>query len=232
MAPKMIDRKKVIQTLIDKRGFQTYLEIGVFSGNVFFDVRCKRKIAVDPHFRFNWLGRLNRTARNPDNVGAKYFEVTSDEFFAKKSSDIFKNHNLDLALIDGMHEFDYVLNDVNNSLRYLSKNGVLVLHDCNPSTPEAETSYDIMIKTGYGGAWNGDTWKVIPYLLKHRPDLDVFVADCDHGLGIVTRKGETIQHVDAGRDEFRNMTYADLDRNRKGLLNLQPESYLAEFIAR
>src|SRR4051812_2930959 len=112
----MVERQQVIQALIDKKEYKTYLEIGVLGGGVFFDIRCSRKIAVDPEFRFNWKGRLGETIRNPRNVAARYFEVTSDEFFAKKADDLFNRNKIDIALIDGMHEFDYVLNDVNNCL--------------------------------------------------------------------------------------------------------------------
>jgi hypothetical protein len=229
----MVERQQVIQALIDKKEYKTYLEIGVLGGGVFFDIRCSRKIAVDPEFRFNWKGRLGETIRNPRNVAARYFEVTSDEFFAKKADDLFNRNKIDIALIDGMHEFDYVLNDVNNCLRHLSNNGVLVLHDCNPLTPDAEVPFEGWKARGFTGFWNGDVWKVIPYLRKYRPDLEVFVGDCDHGLGIIMKKGQSIRLTptsDIGREEFRDLKYEDLAANREDILNLKPESYLLGFL--
>ncbi len=232
-----MERQQVIQQLIDNRNYKTYLEIGVLGGYVFFGIKCSRKIAVDPEFRFNWRGRLGETIRNPYNINAKFFEATSDAFFEKDASSVFRQRKLEIALIDGMHEFDYVLNDVNNCLRYLSDNGVLILHDCNPLTPEAAVPFNAWKERGYSGHWNGDTWKVIPYLKKHRPDLDVFVADCDHGLGVISRNAHATVSTDAarlpedvGREEFRSMAYSDLEKHRKELLNLKPESHLAQFV--
>jgi hypothetical protein len=197
---------------------------------VFFPIRCKRKIAVDPEFRFNWKGRVGETIRNPSNINAKYFETTSDDFFENQSTGVFCKHPLDIALIDGMHEFDYVLNDVNNCLRYLSDDGVLLLHDCNPLSNEAEESFARWKNRGFAGYWNGDVWKVIPYLRKYRPDLNVFVADCDHGLGVISINGKKVEATDSGRDEFRNLEYRDLDKNRTELLNLKPVSFLKDFL--
>lgn len=240
---KHMERHTVIQELIDVNSYKTYLEIGVLGGNVFFGIKCSRKIAVDPEFRFNWKGRLGETLRNPVNLKATYFETTSDEFFEKDAGDLFKKKKLDIALIDGMHEFDYVLNDVNNCLTHLAANGILVLHDCNPVTPEAEVPFNEWKARGYSGHWNGDVWKVIPYLKKYRPDVNVFVADCDHGLGIITtnkgfvhrgtvdRRGVAEEVSEGGgRDEFRNLSYNDLEKQRSTLLNLKPASYLGEFL--
>lgn len=226
-----MERQQVIQELIDKRNYKTYLEIGVLGGNVFFGIRCEKKIAVDPEFKFNWKGRVGESIRNLRNINATFFEVTSDEFFGKQAGPAFQKRKLDIALIDGMHEFDFVLNDVNNCLRYLSGDGVLVLHDCNPVTYEAGVSFKEWKDRGHSGYWNGDVWKVIPYLRKHRPDLDIFVADCDHGLGIISRNGGQAPATNGSREEFKNMTYADLERRRNELLNLKPESHLAQFIS-
>lgn len=227
----MLDRKHVIQKLIDNRGFKSYLEIGVQNGGVFLKVRCSKKVAVDPEFGFSAWKRFRKTIVNPTNISAQFFEVTSDEFFEKNAPTVFGQNTVDLVFVDGMHEFDYVLNDVNNSLRYLSENGVIILHDCNPLTPDAAVSFQAYKDRGYTRTWNGDVWKAIPYLKKHRPDLEIFVADCDQGLGIITRKGKSGDVADVGREEFRNMSYSDLESRRKELLNLQPESYLLNFVA-
>src|SRR6185436_832014 len=81
-----MERLEVIQQVIRKRNLKTYLEIGVLGGHVFFKVNCRRKIAVDPHFKFNWRGRLGETIRNPDNMTARDFETTSDAFFERHAS--------------------------------------------------------------------------------------------------------------------------------------------------
>lgn len=227
-----MDRLELIQTLIDNRGFKNYLEIGVLGGSVFFNVRCPHKSAVDPKFKFNWKGRLGESLKNWDNLTAGYFEVTSDEFFDRYAPRKYQAQPLDVVLVDGMHEFEFALRDVLHSLQYLSQDGVIIMHDCNPLSKEAEASFAEWQRRGYSGFWNGDVWKVIAYLLQARPDLDVFVADCDHGLGVITRNGEPTHELNIDKATFANMTYEDLASRRSELLNLKPVDYLRDLASR
>ncbi len=227
-----MDRLELIQTLIDNRRFRSYLEIGVLGGSVFFNVRCARKAAVDPAFKFNWKGRLGESLKHWDNLTAGYFEVTSDEFFEKHATRVFRDQRLDVVLVDGMHEFEFALRDVLHSLDHLSDDGVIIMHDCNPLSKEAEASFEEWQKRNYSGFWNGDVWKVIAYLLQARPDLDVFVADCDHGLGVITRNGKPHVETKADKSTFAKMTYEDLASRRTELLNLKPVDYLREMASR
>lgn len=226
-----MDRQQLIQQLIDRRKYKTYLEIGVLGANNFFPIKCGKKIAVDPQFKFNWKGRLGEMLKNTSNINASFFETTSDLFFEQHAPKIFRNRKLDIALVDGMHEFDYALRDVLNSLKYLAEDGVIVMHDCNPQTEEAACSFEQWKLRGYTGFWNGDVWKVITYLRDSRPDLDVFVADCDHGLGIITRsKKQNLKGEFSSIEKVRALIYRDLSTRRKELINLQPESFLENFI--
>jgi len=225
-----MQRLELIQQLIDARGYSTYLEIGVLGGGVFFKVKCKRKIAVDPDFRFNWKGKLGEMWSNPSNIAASYFEMTSDRFFEIESDNAFGRTKVDLVLVDGMHEFDFALRDVENSLRYLSEDGVIVMHDCNPLTAEASCTYDEWKQRNFTGHWNGDVWKVILYLRQARTDLDVFVADCDHGLGVIAKLGPTkLESPAVNKAAIRALGFKDLDDNRTEWLNLKPPSYLTRF---
>ena len=225
-----MDRLEVIQRLIDKRNFSIYLEIGVSTGWVFFKIKCKKKIAVDPEFRFNWKGRLGETFKNIYNVSAVFFKKTSDEFFSQDAHDVLKTGKLDIVLIDGMHEFHHALNDVLNSLEYLSENGVIIMHDCNPKTPEAAVSFEEWRKRDFTGDWLGDVWKCIPYLKECRPDLDVFVADCDLGLGVITKRSGVPIPEPQSKERFKNLSFNELNCDRQNILNLKPESHLYEFI--
>ena len=53
--------------------------------------------------------------------------------------------------------------------------GIVILDDCNP--PNAERGSE----TPIGGAWNGDVWKLLAFLLAERPDLRVATLDADEG---------------------------------------------------
>jgi hypothetical protein len=97
----------VIQLLIDRRGYRSYLEIGCDRNATFGRVRAARKQGVDP-------------------VRGGTVRATSDEFF-RQNADVF-----DVVFVDGLHERRQVLRDVDSSLRFLNRGGCIVLHDCLP----------------------------------------------------------------------------------------------------
>lgn len=67
-------------------------------------------------------------------------------------------------------------------------------------------------------------------LRAQRSDLRVFVLDCDHGLGVLTR-GEPEQPLSYGAGEIARMTIDDLAHDRASLLNLKNPAYFDDFIA-
>jgi hypothetical protein len=75
------ERKQLIQDIINKKRYTTYLEIGVFAGGVFFPVKAKRKVAVDPEFTFGKFKRTKKALKNLSNLTARYYEMPSDIFF-------------------------------------------------------------------------------------------------------------------------------------------------------
>lgn len=48
-----VDRISLINYLINKYNFSTYLEIGVQKGKSFFPIKCKKKIGVDPYLKID-----------------------------------------------------------------------------------------------------------------------------------------------------------------------------------
>jgi len=226
----IIPRLELIQSLIDKKNFTQYLEIGVSIGTVFFRIICKKKIAVDPEFGFTKFKVLTRTLRlnNFSNLSARYFEKTSDDFFEQNAKDVFKDP-LEICLVDGMHEYKYALNDIENSLKYLSKNGVIIIHDCNPREESNACTFAEWKERGFTGEWNGDVWKAIVHLRSTRSDIEVFVADVDQGLGIVTWKpSPTTPALSFSENEISNLKFQDFAANRKQWLNLHPAERLNE----
>ena len=224
-----IPRLTLIQNLIDKNKFSKYLEIGVSIGTVFFRVKCAKKIAVDPSFGFSKFKILTRTLRlgNYSNLSARYFEKTSDDFFKDDAPSVL-NDTVDIALIDGMHEYGYALRDIENTLKYLSPNGVIIVHDCNPKTQENACSFHEWKERGFTGEWNGDVWKAIVNLRSSKPDLDIFVADIDQGLGIITKRNtlESPSLPNRSYEEVGNLSFEEFSKNRNEWLNLKPASFL------
>jgi Methyltransferase domain len=187
-----------------------YVEIGVREGESFRFVRADSKIGIDPD-------------RTPSMTvllpGEQFFELTSDEFFERQAPVILEPGSVDVALVDGLHEFRQALRDVLHLERYMRPDGVIVLDDCNP--PTAERGSEVPI----GGAWNGDVWKVVACLLAERPELTVATLDADEGVGVVTGFGEAPTPLaEAVVERYKSLPYEHLAANRAVVLNLAPPS--------
>lgn len=107
-----MNRVELIQSLMKQKCLANYLEIGVFNGHVLFRIKSTFKIAVDPEFTFDAVRKIGKTFINPYNLFNKYFSKTSDDFFKEDAQDIFAQKKVEIALVDGMHEYEYALRDV------------------------------------------------------------------------------------------------------------------------
>ncbi len=223
-----MNRLTIIKDLMTTKGLKNYLEIGVFNGHIFFRIKSNFKIAVDPEFRFDKLRIFGKTLLNPHNVHNKYYSKTSDAFFAEDAPELLKDKPLHIALIDGMHEYDYALRDVENTLKYLSDDGVIIMHDCNPLTKQAASSFQEWKDREFADTWNGDVWKVILHMQSVRDDVNAFTIDCDHGLGIITKR-KSEQRFNFTKEQINSFTYEDFERHRKEWLNLKHCNYFYEY---
>jgi len=206
-----------------------YLEIGVSHGYILDVIRAENKIGVDPK-------PPSEVVKKIDN--ATYFSMPSDEFFATEAPALLGDRGIDVALVDGLHEYRQALRDVENCLAYLNEDGVIVMHDCNPSTESAgvppselAAARQRAIAEGQPNphVWNGDVWKTVVHLRSTRSDLHVFVLDCDHGLGFVA-PGSPDDNLDCTQEQIDAMTYQDLLADRHKLLNLKNPAYFESFM--
>lgn len=162
------------------------------------------------------------------------FRMTSDEFFVKKER-LLNSYGVDVCLVDGLHTYEQALRDLLNSLKYLKPNGVILLHDCNPTTelmalPAARIEDVIRLRIPqWDGTWSGDVWKALVHLRALRKDVDAFVLDCDTGIGVVTKR-QPKHSLSYSENDIRMMDYGFLSNNRKTLLGLQPSEYFEEFL--
>ncbi|MDC1112212.1 class I SAM-dependent methyltransferase [Candidatus Pelagibacter sp.] len=102
-------RSEIVQEIINKKNYKSYLEIGCFKDELFKNIICEKKIGVDP-------------------VSGGTIRKTSDDFFIS-NEEIF-----DIIFIDGLHIYNQVKKDIANSLNFLSDDGIILLHDCLPNT--------------------------------------------------------------------------------------------------
>jgi hypothetical protein len=235
-----VNRIKVVQRALEGRVKPVYLEIGVSYGVAFRRITADEKIAVDPAFK---LSARSRRLAEAKARATHYFETTSDGFFANETA-FLEQHRIDVALIDGLHTYRQALRDVENTLRYLRDDGVIIMHDCKPAN--ASIAYPATSYADYRAhhrwrnflwhmlvttpPWSGDVWKAIVHLRSTRHDLAITVLDCDSGVGVV-RKGLPESRLSYTEAQIEALTYEDLAADRERLLNLKPPAYLGEFLA-
>jgi hypothetical protein len=191
----------------------TYVEIGVDKGICFRKIVAAQKIGVDPKpLPVNYmLGK-----------GESICPTKSDDFFAQHVKEYLNGQSIDVAFVDGHHEFTQALRDVLNLEPYMSRNGFIFMHDCNPPTREH------VVET-----LNGDVWKVASYLSSQRKDLFFFTLDCDWGLGVLTGfHSPSIYKPPSSEDlsTYKQLDYGVLEKDRRKILNLKPSWYSSMFI--
>lgn len=221
-------RRTIIQQAIKAIKAHTYLEIGVSNGENFIEIEAPFVIGIDPI-------EPNKQVKQSLSENRLYFQLKSDEFF-EKNNHIFEKRKIDLAFIDGAHNYHQALRDVQNCLAYLRPDGLIIMHDCNPisqiiETPAAvyEEACEKVKANGinpYGYAWTGDVWKTILNIRSTYKDLKVITLDCDFGLGVI-KKTAPESCLNYSGDQIEQLTYSELENDRVDLLNLtEPECFI------
>jgi hypothetical protein len=199
----------VLAKLHEKLKPNWYFEVGTFTGKSLSLARCNT-IAVDPEFK------LRHPTVNAAGKQMFFFQQTSDDFFA---GDFLKKNKIfvDLAFLDGMHLFEYLLRDFIETEKAMSKKGVIALHDCCPTTEYMAT------REFHKGDWTGDVWKTLQILQLYRPDLKIDVTTArPTGLVLIRnlnpRSTVLEKKYDALVKEFMDKELTDFDGGVAGFL--------------
>ena len=184
-----LNRWDVINILIRKNNYKSYLEVGT----------------QDPTSNFNKIEIQHKVSIDPFPRGEVTFVGTSDEYFESISEDV----KYDIIFIDGLHHNDQVLKDIENSLNHLSNTGIIVCHDCLPTTENMHERND------HGGVWLGDVWKAMAELRVERIDLDIKVIDTDLGCGLI-KTGTNVPHM----TNENYLTYSYYNLHKWQLMNI------------
>ncbi|REE81998.1 methyltransferase family protein [Lutibacter oceani] len=203
---KTPSRTDVINYLVSKFNREVhYLEIGVrYPDHNFNKINAKFKYSVDP-------GVENKA--NPVK-----FKLTSDEFFSELKSNkiLITNNKFDIIFIDGLHQANQVERDILNSLEFLSEDGFIIVHDCNPPTEShARETYEYVLSPS-GGSWNGTTWKAF-YKFRKSTTFFSCCIDSDWGIGIISKKIKLGEPTKINNPFFEFQIF---DKNRVKSLNL------------
>ncbi len=169
-------RWDMIKFLQSKKEFKNYLEIGCDQDQLFSRINIENKIGVDP-------------------VSGGNIRKSSDEFF------LTNKINFDLVFIDGLHEYYQVKKDILNSLKFLKPNGVILVHDCLPSSMSKQAV------PRYRMSWNGDVWKAIVDL-RQDENLEIFTCEIDQGIGIIRKeKNSSILKLNKAANKLKFKDY-------------------------
>jgi hypothetical protein len=191
-------RTDVLNHLAKKYNLNRYLEIGVQDPKQNFDrIMCSFKIGVDPG----------------DTSNANYC-MTSDAFFEMLFAEPIEDTSnmYDLIFIDGLHHADQVKKDFENSLKVLSPQGFIAIHDCNPEKEE----HTIVPRPTERGHWNGDVYKFAINI--HKYDGRFFTVNIDNGVLVFQPSGYESWTSDWSHDNPADWEFFQL--KRKELLNL------------
>ncbi|MDC1155438.1 class I SAM-dependent methyltransferase [Candidatus Pelagibacter sp.] len=180
-------RLEIVQNIIKKKNYKNYLEIGCFDDELFNHIQCENKIGVDP-------------------VSGGTIRVTSDQFFKNNKE------NFDCIFIDGLHEYTQVKKDIANSLKFLSQDGIILLHDCLPN------NYYEQATPRCQWIWNGDVWKAIVECRGFK-DIDVYTCYADHGIGVIFKRPNK-NLLEIHRKDYSRMKFEEYFYNNKKFMNI------------
>ncbi len=181
------NRYELINSIILKKNFKNYLEIGCFKNENFNKIKIDNKIGVDP-------------------VCGGNIRKTSDEFF-ENCKDFF-----DIIFIDGLHHYEQVKKDIINALKFINKDGVILVHDCLPIKAR-----DQMVPRSHE-KWNGDVWKSIVEF-RTKENVDTYVCLADEGIGLILNR-ENKNKLDLDVNDFKRLKFSDYYNNYKKFMNI------------
>jgi hypothetical protein len=165
---------ELLRRLHDELQPAGYLEIGVDCGDSLGLSRA-RSVAIDPAPKPRPESLLGKP-------GLVVYVGTSDDFFREHEREtMLRDAPLDLAFIDGLHEFAQVVRDLEHVERWGHPGTVVAIHDVLPRNAwEAARAF-------HDGFWTGDVWRIVPFLREHRPDLRLWLTQAEPtGMLIVT----------------------------------------------
>lgn len=212
--PNKLMHLDILKVLQDRLKVRNYLEIGVANGDsIILAGNCKKVIGVDP------VNSLMHSLHS----NTKIFFETSDVFFEKHDVEKEFEGKIDLAFIDGMHLFEFVLRDFINTEKYCKKDSVIVLHDTIP-IDKITSSRELL-----PGYWTGDVFKIILILRKYRPDLKLYnISTPPIGTCIVrntdSQNNILKENYDKILKEYMNIDYDDIKDNIEEMLDIKKYS--------
>ena len=184
---KKKNRLDIVQDIINNKNYKKYLEIGCFNDDLFNHIKCELKVGVDP-------------------ISGGTVRLKSDEFFK------INKESFDCIFIDGLHIYHQVKRDIENSLKFLNNNGVILIHDCLPNN-----FYEQAVPRCQW-TWNGDVWKAIVEC-RNNKNLDVYTCYADYGIGVVFNRPNR-NLLDYKKKNYSKLKFEEYHRDPYKLMNI------------
>jgi hypothetical protein len=156
-----------ISSLVHSCNYKSYLELGVDDG---------KNITSVANFTKSKCFGVDVMA--PDNIDDfTFYKMTTDEFFESNTQ------TFDVIFVDACHNIDFVIRDLENSIKVLNKNGIILLHDIDP------ISIDFIDNEGLN--YSSNAYEIVDYIYVNRKDLNISILPVDEaGIAIVNRKSD------------------------------------------
>jgi len=152
--------------------------------------KCENVLFVRTPTTGNWLDKVLINAPNVTRIVYDTHKIPRFSFH--KSSIIIehriledvlrsKNKKFDLICVDPFHEYNDSLCDLTLLSSYLTDGGVMVCHDCFPSSKSmAAPIYQPL-------GWNGETYVAFIEFAYHNAELFYGLLKIDTGIGIISK---------------------------------------------
>lgn len=153
--------KQKLLTIVSPVKKYNILEIGCFEGqsSVYFsnnllNHKDSTMDCVDPFYKSGTIAGITtmyvdkKVEQNFDHNISKSQNYTKITVHKTTSDDFFRTNNkmFDFIYIDGCHEPDYIERDLENSFKYLSKNGIMWMDDYGGNNGKCRIPMDSFVK--------------------------------------------------------------------------------------
>ena len=221
----------IINALAERFDLSCYLEICTLSTGLHFGSVNAGRLKL----RHRLMYRCPEQVHDGMEITFRTEAETSHDLIRAIDRLLPAEERYDLIFVDPWHTYEASAGDLYGALCLLQPNGIIVVHDCNP-TDAATVGREFQ-----GGDWCGVTYQAfIDFALATRPTSSC-VVDSDYGCGVLMF-GDAFVTTPVRRPKISPRTqfdwsiarrqddaaYAFFDRNRPALLNLMSVEAFAQ----
>jgi len=212
---KKFQKKKydLINWFAKEYNFSSYLEISTLITGQCFDKVDSNFFKIKDCINYYVEEYEPLYSKSDTTLGKDHdFKFLPFDDYLKKIID--KNQKYNVVFVDAYHTVEHTIQDLEAALSLLSSTGIIIVHDCFPTSKALVGPYK-------KGAWSGQTYEgYIRFLLKNS-HFENFVINTDYGCGIIRPyyKSTIKRDFEVDVDKLSNWEYYWDHHNQ--LLNLE-----------